>query len=105
MKTKFFLVVLVSLLSFSTVEARSKGGTEIRVTKDATPEEAQRARELQQRIDEIEAIDVRELTREEKQELKQELKDIKREARQMDNVYIYFGGGFLLLLLLLIILI
>lgn len=105
MKTKFLLVALMSLLSFTTTSAAPKNkGVEVRISERATPAEAQRAREIQARFNEIQAVDVKHLSHEQKLALKKEIKDLKHEARQMDTVYFYFGGGFLLLLILLIIL-
>jgi len=94
------------LFTVTTLEAApKKTGVEIRVTEKATPAQKQRAHELQLRLNEISEIDVHQLSAQEKAALKKEIREIKREARQMENVYIYFGGGFLLLLILLIILI
>jgi hypothetical protein len=105
MKTKFLLVVFMSLLSFTTIYAAPKNkGVEIRISEKATPAQAQRAREIQARFNEIQAMDVERLSHEQKLALKKEIRDLKHEARQMDAVYFYFGGGFLLLLILLIIL-
>lgn len=106
MKTKCLLVALMSLLSFTTTTyaAPKNKGVEIRISERATPAEAQRAREIQARFNEIQAMDVKHLSHEQKLALKKEIRGLKHEARQMDTVYFYFGGGFLLLLILLIIL-
>lgn len=104
MKTKYLWVVLVSMLTYTTAPANPGiKHTEIRVTEKATESDIQRANEMQQRVNEIEAMDINSLSRTERKALKQELRGIKKEARQMDTVYV-FGGGFLLLLIILIIL-
>lgn len=106
MNVKIITAVLVGMLSFSAAKANhSKSKTQIRVTRGATPQQVQGAAQLQQRINEIESMDVHTLSHQERLALKKEIREIKKQARQMENVYIYFGGGFLLLLILLIILI
>jgi len=107
MKTKFLMVAWMSLLTFTTVEAapQKKDGIEIRITDKASPEDAQRAREMQVRLDEIQAMDYNQLTHEEKVALRKEIKQMKKETREMDGVYFYFGGAGLILLIILLIII
>lgn len=108
MKTKIILAAMAGLLSFSTVNAapqNKKDGLEIRITEKASPEDAQRAREMQARLDEINAMDADNLSKEEKQALRDEIKAMKKETKQMDGVYFYFGGAGLILLIILLIII
>lgn len=107
MKTKFLMVVWMSLLTLTTVEAapQKKDGVEIRITDKASPEDAQRAREMQVRLDEIQALDYNQLSHDEKVVLRKEIREMKKEAREMDGVYLYFGGGCLLLLIIILIII
>lgn len=106
MKAKFLLVALMSVLTtatFASPDKKDKERVRIEITDKASPEDAARARELQTRVDEINAMDFNELSREERTSLKKELKDIQRETKQMDGVYFYFGGGALILLIILLI--
>lgn len=106
MKTKFLMVALMSLLSFTTaLAAPQTDGLKIKITEKASPEDAARARQMQARLDEINAMDVKNLSAEEKQSIKEEIKAMKKETKQMDGVVFYFGGaGLILLIILLIIL-
>lgn len=106
MKAKFLLVALMSILTFSTASyAAPKKGVEIKITEKATPAEAQRAREIQARLNEINEMDYNNLSSAQKHEIKREVKSLHKEARQMDGVVFYFGGaGLILLIILLIIL-
>jgi hypothetical protein len=107
MKTKFLMVAWMSWLTFTTAAAapQQKDGVEIRITDKASPEDAQRAREMQVRLDEIQALDYNHLSHDEKVALRKEIREMKKEAREMDGVYFYFGGGFLLLLIIILIIV
>lgn len=106
MKTKFLMVAIMSLLSFTTISAAPKtGGLKIKITEKASPENAASAQKMQARLDEINAMDVKNLSAEEKQSIKEEIKAMKKETKQMDGVYFYFGGAGLILLIILLIII
>jgi hypothetical protein len=105
MKTKILMVAILSMFSFATASAEtSKGNLKIKVTANASEQDAKRAQELQKELDQIQALDYNSLSAEEKNQVKAEIKDIKAEVKQMDGVYIYLGGGALLIIILLIIL-
>src|SRR5437762_131828 len=106
MKAKFLMVALMSLLTISTTYAAPKtDGLKIKITEKASPADVARAHEMQARLDEINAMDVKSLSAEDKQEIKEEIQAMKKETKQMDGVYLYFGGaGLILLIILLIIL-
>ena len=107
MKTKIFLVALMSMFSFATVSAspdkdKEKDGIKIVVTEKASVETAERMKVLQERLDELQALDYDELSATEQAIVKSEIKSIKKEVKAADGVYLYLGGGVLLVILLLI---
>jgi hypothetical protein len=109
MKTKVFLVAMMSVFSFATVSAapgndNEKEGIRIVVTDKASPQTAERMAVLQARLDEINSLNYEELSAEEQAQIKNELRSIKKEVRAADGVYLYLGGGVLLVILLLILL-
>jgi hypothetical protein len=105
MKTKILMVALLGMFSFATVSAETaEKGLKIKVTRAASEQDAQRAQELQQELDNIQALDYNSLSAAEQSRVKAEIKGIKKEVKQMDGVYIYLGGGALLIIILLIIL-
>ena len=105
MKTKFIWVALASVLSFSTVKASPDNEKiKIKVTKDASPEAREKAKELQLRLDKVQALDYNSLSREDKKQVRTELRDIKKEAAEMDGIYLYLSAGAILILILLLIL-
>jgi hypothetical protein len=68
-----------------------------------TPEET--ISRLTKRLEEIDAIDKKTLTKEEKKELRGEVKEIKKEMKRVGGgVYVSIGAALLVLILLLILL-
>ena len=61
-----------------------------------------RAMEIQQRVDQIKAMDFTQLNNAERKNLRHELKDMKTELKQ--GPYIYISAGALILIIILIIL-
>jgi Skp family chaperone for outer membrane proteins len=106
MKIKI-LIVLLSIFSIASLNANPvKKGVQIVVTEKATPEQRERAKELQARLDKIQAMDYNSLSKEEKDAVKKEVKEIKKEVKQMrEGVYLYLGGGVLLIILIVILII
>jgi len=105
MKTKFIWVALASVLSFSTVKASPDNEKiKIKVTEKASPEAREKAKELQLRLDKIQSVDYNDLSKDEKKQVRTELRDIKKEAAELDGVYLYLSAGVILILILLLIL-
>jgi hypothetical protein len=103
MKTKF-LVVLLSIFSIASLNAKPvKKGAQIIVTAKATPEQRELAKELQARLDRIQELNYNTLTASEKEAVKAEVKEIKKEIKKGDGVYIYLGGGVLLVLIIILV--
>lgn len=65
---------------------------------------AERILDLEQRLEEIQQMDLHELDRRDKRALRNEVKDIKSELEAQHNGGIYIGGGAVIIILLLIIL-
>lgn len=102
--------VLIALLFISSIVSLSaspvKRGIHIVVTEKATPEQREKAKELQARLDRVQQLDYNALTDKEKEAVKTEVREIKKEVRQMrDGVYFYVGGGLLLIALVILLII
>ena len=109
MKSKFTLIVLVTLLfanipsnatSFST-PAVSPSST----TNELTPEQQARLAAIEKRVSEIKALDRSSLTKADRKALKKELKDMKKEAKAIrGGIYLSVGAIIIIILLLIILL-
>jgi hypothetical protein len=62
------------------------------------------ARQIEDRVDYIKAMDKSQLTKDERKALRAELKDMKKEARYVTGVYISVGALIIIILLLIILL-
>lgn len=105
MKKIFFLLSVVfvgSILSFKSVNANAIGpvsGTEV------SAKDAERAKILNDRLNEINEMDKSALTRSEKRELRKEVKSINEELQQISGgVYLSIGAIIVVLLLLILLL-
>lgn len=98
MKIKTYLLVFIMLFTgLSSTQAAYVA------TKHMTYEQKViRAQEIKQRVAEIKAMDMSQLTTAERKDLRHELKDMRKEMR--DPTYIYISGGALLLIIILLIL-
>lgn len=100
------LIALLFIFSIASLSASPVKGIHIVVTEKATPEQREKAKELQVRLDRIQQLDYNALTSEEKEAVKSEVRQIKKEVRQMrDGVYFYVGGGLLLIALIILLII
>ncbi|HEU5289882.1 MAG TPA: hypothetical protein VFU05_04510 [Cyclobacteriaceae bacterium] len=102
------VILTCLLMMFTIVPGYSSVSTNPDVKRIPAPAEtpgALRAQELIKRLEEIKAMDVRAMSKEEKRELRAEVKSIKREMRHIHDGGIYISvGGLIVILLLLIIL-
>ncbi|HLX90682.1 MAG TPA: hypothetical protein VKR32_03310 [Puia sp.] len=115
MKIKAFLTTLTLALTVTGLNAiaapniHSDRGDKTQTVKERvakmTPEQKDaRMAEIKVRINEIRDMDKSQLTKVERKELRHELRDMKKEAKQLDPTVIYISGGTVLLIVLLIIL-
>jgi len=97
-KIAYFLSVLFLMTAFVPVAVGApKNETELTVA------ERERLSEIESRIAEIKAMDISELSKEERKSVKKELKEMKKEAKQVGGgVYISAGAIIIILLLILI---
>ena len=75
--------------------------------KVATMTEAEkkaRFEEIKQRVYEIKAMDKSNLTKSERKELRHELKDLKKQAKAVQGIYLSVGAVIIIILLLILIL-
>lgn len=92
-----FLSVQFVQASTGTDEETKKGKTEL------TEAQKIRAQEMQERLDEIKAMDFKSMSKEEKKEVREELKEMRVEAKAAGNgVYISVGAIIIILLLLIL---
>ncbi|WP_143959349.1 hypothetical protein [Litoribacter populi] len=70
---------------------------------ELTAEEKERLSEIENRVDEIKAMDFGDMSKAEKKGIKKELKELNKEAKQLSGgVYISVGAIILILILILI---
>ena len=100
MKTN--LVLKATLLLTILAIASPSIAAERTVTTEINPSE-QRAAELKNRLEEIKAMDMKKLSREEKKALRGEVKEIKKEIKEISGG-VYLSVGAIILIVLLIIL-
>jgi hypothetical protein len=108
MKKRFYLCMLALVLMFSSnLSMASSGKDAIRKKVEGMTEEQITARyeEMQQRVQEIKAMDKSSLTKMERKDIKKELKEMNQEARVSGNGGIYLSVGAILLIILILILI
>jgi hypothetical protein len=71
--------------------------------EELTPEQKERLLEIESRVEEIKAMDLKALSRAEKVEVRKELKEMNVEARQLGGgVYISVGAIIIIILLLIL---
>ena len=102
MKTSALLKLLLLIASLSVTSPTVTSAAETPRTVNETPE--QQAARLSKRLEEIHAIDVKELSRSERRALRTEVRSIKKEMKKLASGGVYISIGALLLIILLIIL-
>lgn len=102
LKKLVFAFVLVLLTAGSGFAEDSK----LTATNPVETPEAQRSRELLNRLEEIQAMDLESMPKAEKRKLRKEVKAIKREMNDLGGggVYISLAGIIIILLLLILLL-
>ena len=108
MKKKLFYLVATALFALASLSATASSGSQALKDKihgmtDTQKEE--RIEQIQQRLEEIKAIDKSQLTKAELKDLKNELKDMHKEAKMLrGGIYISLAGLIIIILLLILIL-
>lgn len=96
MKFRIQLLAFALLFSCFSYTAQAKTSNNIELN-------SARAVEIQQRVQDIKAMNFSHLTMVERKDLKQELKGMNKELREMGPSYIYISVGTLLVIILLLI--
>ena len=107
MKSKFFLPILAATLTFTSIHANAENHealTKEQVANMSNEEKEFRVEAIKERLAEIKEMDKSELSKEDRKELKSELKSMRKEARQVQGVYLSVGAIIIIVLLLIIIL-
>jgi hypothetical protein len=92
----FFMVLSIS--GFSAVTEPALTG---KVPTEAT---ALRVNELETRLHEIEAMDIKSMSRTERRTLRKEVNSIEKEMKTLDNGGVYISAGVIIIIILLLIL-
>lgn len=105
---KFFVFVLIMLLTFTVTNATAEDRKSLRARIVNMTNEQKEARmtQIEQRVLEIKNIDKSTLSKTERKALKNELKDIRQEAKAIGRggIYISFAGLIIIVLLLILLL-
>lgn len=103
MKKLFYRLMLVSCFAFSVLPASANEKKDPKT--ELTVEQKARLDKLMNRVEEIRAMDKSTLSGEERKALRKELKEMKQEARVLNNgVYLSVGAIIIIILLLILIL-
>ncbi|MGM0944077.1 MAG: hypothetical protein ACQEW9_02775 [Bacteroidota bacterium] len=101
MKKLFFIAAL--FLSSQFLLAAPDGTGKDSKKEELTPEQVEALERIENRVEEIRAMDFSEMSRVEKKEIRAELKTLKAEAKANNNgIYISTGAIIIILLLILI---
>ena len=108
MKNTFFYFVLTLMFAVSSITANATSGNKAireRVAGMTDTQKEERVQQIQQRLEEIKAMDKSQLTKVERRDLRNELKDMNKEAKAIrGGIYISVAGIVIIILLLIIIL-
>lgn len=101
MKKIIYALSFCALFLTISPAADAKGNKEGK--EELTAEQKVRLSEIETRVSEIKAMDLTELSNEERKEVKNELKEMKAEAKQMGGgVYLSIGAIIIIILLLIL---
>jgi len=107
MKIKIHLIalmLLVSGLSITTAASAKATAAAVTTTNAMTIDQQQmRANAIKDRVEEIKAMNISEMSATQRKELRHELKGMNKELRSMDPTVIYISGGALILIIILLI--
>lgn len=99
---KLFLIACLFLSAQFLVASPLDSGKDNK-KEELTPEQIETLERIENRVEEIKAMDFSEMSRDEKKEIKAELKTLRAEAKANNNgIYISTGAIIIILLLILI---
>jgi hypothetical protein len=106
MKKSFCIALFVMLITFvpGTYAANGNDPIKERVAAMSNEEKKVRAEEIKRRVYEIRDMDKSDLTRVERKALRKELREMKKEARAIQGIYLSVGAIIIIILLLILIL-
>jgi hypothetical protein len=106
MKKTFCIALFLMLITFvpATYAAHGTDPIKERVASMTDEEKKIRAEEIKRRVYEIRDMDKSDLSRGERKALRKELKEIKKEARAIQGIYLSVGAIIIIILLLILIL-
>jgi ribosome recycling factor len=107
MKKRFFYFIATLLFALCTLTANASSDTKAireRIDRMTDGQKQERIEQIQQRVEEIKAMDRSQLTKAQRRDLKEELKDMNKEAKLLKGgVYISLAGIIIIILLLILI--
>jgi DNA gyrase/topoisomerase IV subunit A len=98
------LTVTVALPATQAAVTTVEPLTKEKVATMTESEKKARFEEIKQRVYEIKAMDKSSLTKTERKELRHELKDLKKQAKAVQGIYLSVGAVIIIILLLILIL-
>lgn len=106
MKKTFCIALFLMLISFVPASYATTGTDPVkeRVAKMTNEEKKARAEEIKRRVYEIRDMDKSDLSRVERKALRKELREMKKEARAIQGIYLSVGAIIIIILLLILIL-
>lgn len=106
MKKTFCIALFVMLITTVPASYAATGTDPVkeRVANMTTEEKKARAEEIKRRVYEIRDMDRSNLSREDRKALRKELREMKKEARAIQGIYLSVGAIIIIILLLILIL-
>ena len=107
MKKSFCVALFLMLVTFVPATHAATGNTDPvkeRVARMTDEEKKVRAEEIKRRVYEIRDMDRSNLSREDRKALRKELREMKKEARAIQGIYLSVGAIIIIILLLILIL-
>ena len=106
MKKTFSIALFLMLITSvpATYAAPGNDPVKERVANMTTEEKKARAEEIKKRVYEIRDMDKSDLSREDRKALRKELREMKKEARAIQGIYLSVGAIIIIILLLILIL-
>jgi hypothetical protein len=106
MKQKFYIAVLSIMLATISLSSSATDPGDDRPKKEVMTDDQKRARleQLKNRVVEIKGLDKSTLNKAERKALKKELRDMRKESKKIEGVYLSVGAIIIIILLLILIL-
>lgn len=102
-KISYFLAIMFCFLAF-TPAVNAAGLSKDKEETELSPEDEARLEEMKARVDEIKSMDLSELSKDERKEVREELRGMKKEAKAMgDGIYLSVGAIIVILLILILV--